>query len=274
MSPDPADLCTITPYRDGPLLVRGPVRLQDMTATRSRSSARPLPSAAAASRASARSATAPTSSSRFRAPSGAEDASARPSTARPDRNGRAASERPASQLPSRWPAQSAVERGQRARAPDDVRGQLRLLAGKAAREVDGGDVLVHGVGDDVLVEEGGRVARRSRDAAGRSRSGGSVSRRSSRTAPGGRRSRPRSRRCSPQSDIRFTVAKRHAGNAIEVGAVGVGSRPRASIASANSCRVDPLRAARRRTRRPGSRPSPPWDRRAGAGAPRCADRPP
>jgi CDGSH-type Zn-finger protein len=27
---DDPDLCTITPYRDGPLLVRGPVRLQDV----------------------------------------------------------------------------------------------------------------------------------------------------------------------------------------------------------------------------------------------------
>jgi CDGSH-type Zn-finger protein len=26
----PSDMATITPYRDGPLLVRGPVRLQDM----------------------------------------------------------------------------------------------------------------------------------------------------------------------------------------------------------------------------------------------------
>lgn len=29
MAPEP-EIATITPYRDGPLLVRGPVRLQDM----------------------------------------------------------------------------------------------------------------------------------------------------------------------------------------------------------------------------------------------------
>jgi CDGSH-type Zn-finger protein len=29
-SKHPDGLCTITPYRDGPLIVRGPVRLQDM----------------------------------------------------------------------------------------------------------------------------------------------------------------------------------------------------------------------------------------------------
>jgi CDGSH-type Zn-finger protein len=29
-SPEPEEAATITPYRDGPLLVRGPFRLQDM----------------------------------------------------------------------------------------------------------------------------------------------------------------------------------------------------------------------------------------------------
>jgi hypothetical protein len=48
---------------------------------------------------------------------------------------------------------AALDGQQRARAPQDVGGERRLLPRQAAREVDGGDGLVHGVGLHVLVEE-------------------------------------------------------------------------------------------------------------------------
>ena len=49
----------------------------------------------------------------------------------------------------------AVEQG--ANAEENVPGELGLLAGESTREVVGGDVLVHRVCFDVLVEELGRV---------------------------------------------------------------------------------------------------------------------
>ena len=84
---------------------------------------------------------------------------------------------------------AALELGQRRRAPQDVAGQLGLLARQPAREVDGGDGLVDRVGGHVLVEELGRARRRSPAGAGPWRSGGWASRTPSRRARDGRRSR-------------------------------------------------------------------------------------
>ena len=77
-----------------------------------------------------------------------------------------------------------------ARAPQRTRPvSSRLLAREPAGEVDRGDVLVHRVGLDVLVEEPVAAVVEPEPPQRRARSGGWAPTRSSRTAPGGRRSR-------------------------------------------------------------------------------------
>jgi hypothetical protein len=70
-SGDERDVATITPYRDGPLIVRGPFRVVDQDGVEVELDRTTSPCAAAADRPASRSATAATSSSGSDAPASA-----------------------------------------------------------------------------------------------------------------------------------------------------------------------------------------------------------
>ena len=106
--------------------------------------------------------------------------------------------------------------------------------GEPACEVDRGDVLVHGVGHDVLVEEVGRAGAEAEPAQRRCRSGGwaideviSNSARCPTIAPAPAPVQPEQRH-------QVHGGQRHAGQSVEVGAVGRDRARARSIAAANS----------------------------------------
>ena len=226
------DEATITPYRDGPLLVRGPFTLLTRTATRSRPGRDDVALCRCGKSRCARSATAPTArraSARRARRSGREPrADARRRLAarlRPrarDRRRAAATIAPRSQASSRCARPAGLE-PRRARARP--RGCRRASSGSwRARPPARSTAATFSWTASASTCSSKNVGRaRVVDAEPpqrRARSGGWASTTSSRTARGGRRSRRAGGGAGRSSDIRFTVASVTPGSTVEVGAVG------------------------------------------------------
>ena len=189
---------------------------------------------------------------------------------RRDRRAQRAS--PAAQQSSRWRAKRPSSSASAAAPQRMSRGERRVLRRQAAGEVDRRDVLVHGVGDHVLVVELRRGAVEAEPAQAvavapvRHRRGHLEQRQ----VADDRAAQPP---VQPEQRHEVHGRERDRRQGVDVGAVA-GVEPERVHRAGEQCRVDARPGRRRRTRRPGSRPARPSGRRAGAGAPRSAGRPP